>query len=340
MICYLHIGTEKTGTTSIQEFLFRNKKKLTELNVLYPSAWGDRNHLKFSSFFDTPPWKVYRKFSGDNEVLSRNKTVSEWNENFEKEISHFNPSKVIISNEHLHTHINKKRQLEDMREYLSRFFEEVVIVLYVRRQDKMALSRFSTSIKAGAFNRAAFQSPNNWVYDYLQSFKLWSNVFGLNNVKLRVFEKRKMYKESLIDDFMSVLNVGNDGFTFPEKKYNESLSAKALSVLEFLNSDGFFIRNNISGKSKKMVIDQISHMYSGEIYKPSKSKAENFYYNFKRDNDKLFNSSGIELNGFEEDFSSYPDSDVDVLNENREWVSKNKEKIFQSLINAGVVDGY
>ena len=47
---FLHIGNHKTGTTSIQNFLFDNRLKIIkEYKIFYPSAgiyFKDKNHLK------------------------------------------------------------------------------------------------------------------------------------------------------------------------------------------------------------------------------------------------------------------------------------------------------
>ena len=44
MELYLHIGTEKTGTTTIQSFLAANRDLLKRNRILYPRAPGEQNH--------------------------------------------------------------------------------------------------------------------------------------------------------------------------------------------------------------------------------------------------------------------------------------------------------
>jgi hypothetical protein len=46
---YLHIGTEKTGTTSIQAFLDRNRSRLRSQGVLYPELPGSNNQIALSA---------------------------------------------------------------------------------------------------------------------------------------------------------------------------------------------------------------------------------------------------------------------------------------------------
>lgn len=44
MTAYVHIGTEKTGTTSIQEFLYINKSIIQKQNYFFAQSIGIKNH--------------------------------------------------------------------------------------------------------------------------------------------------------------------------------------------------------------------------------------------------------------------------------------------------------
>ena len=46
----LHIGSGKTGTTSIQRFLAQNRARLAELGLLYPQTPGRSRHYRLSLF--------------------------------------------------------------------------------------------------------------------------------------------------------------------------------------------------------------------------------------------------------------------------------------------------
>ncbi len=45
MELYLHIGTEKTGTTSVQKFFRANREVLAQNGIIYPLAPGKQNHM-------------------------------------------------------------------------------------------------------------------------------------------------------------------------------------------------------------------------------------------------------------------------------------------------------
>lgn len=49
----LHIGTEKTGTTSIQNTLKANYDNLNQLGILYPKCFKLSNHVEMAVCFQT-----------------------------------------------------------------------------------------------------------------------------------------------------------------------------------------------------------------------------------------------------------------------------------------------
>ena len=42
---FLHIGLQKTGTTSLQQFLYDNNDKLKQKGFYYPNSLGHVNHI-------------------------------------------------------------------------------------------------------------------------------------------------------------------------------------------------------------------------------------------------------------------------------------------------------
>src|SRR5215469_5693606 len=48
--CWLHIGTQKTGTTSLQHYLSANRERLLERGFLYPSSTGRINHVGITAY--------------------------------------------------------------------------------------------------------------------------------------------------------------------------------------------------------------------------------------------------------------------------------------------------
>jgi len=48
MKCFVHIGTEKTGSTTIQEFLHLNRCLLMQFECLFTKSAGIRNNIKLA----------------------------------------------------------------------------------------------------------------------------------------------------------------------------------------------------------------------------------------------------------------------------------------------------
>ncbi len=72
MHCYLHIGTEKTGTTLIQDFLCLNADKLASLDLAYLKSAGYPNNkwlvLAALDVDRRDRWTEDRKVNTDQEM--------------------------------------------------------------------------------------------------------------------------------------------------------------------------------------------------------------------------------------------------------------------------------
>jgi hypothetical protein len=55
----------------------------------------------------------------------------------------------LISSEHFHSRLQKAGEVMALHTFLSPLFDEIKVFCYLRRQDQMAVSRYSQSLKAG-----------------------------------------------------------------------------------------------------------------------------------------------------------------------------------------------
>ncbi len=70
MQIFLHLGAAKTGTTSVQYFLKKNRNKLLTQNILYPTSMGEDNHLELYKAFHNI--RAEKRFAFDNSFCSEN----------------------------------------------------------------------------------------------------------------------------------------------------------------------------------------------------------------------------------------------------------------------------
>ena len=151
MDLYLHIGTEKTGTSSVQNFFAANRELLARKGVLYPESPGARNHIGLAAAAqDLSGMGPLRKLLGLKDraevELYRRKLAA----GLEAEYRSRAFKTVVMSGEHCSSRLVDDEEVQWLKDMLSPHFEKIKIVIYLRRQDDYLLSIYSTSVKSGA----------------------------------------------------------------------------------------------------------------------------------------------------------------------------------------------
>ena len=236
---HLHIGTHKTGTTSLQKFLDSNQKILKKFGILYPkTGWYHYSqHLLAFQLKGTTPNGV--------------DTISDdiWMD-LNKEISKSKLKNIVISSEIFAT-LNKE-QIDQLKKELSDY--NVKIYLYLRRQDELFESIYNQQVKEWRNPRketiSYFMNKKNKLYGQFNYFQLvynWSMVFGKENISIRAYHKE--YVTDTVSDFINLLDLDDSmKKAFKSiKNENYSVSAKALEMIrlaKFVETD-IIIREKI-----------------------------------------------------------------------------------------------
>ena len=242
MSVVLHIGLQKTGTSSIQNFLQSNIAVLNENGFDYPHITqfsavqfkGPSSHnclapalgLKQSGFpaVDEDELQSLREF-----LLSTDKTV-------------------IISSEEI-------SRIMDLTT-LMKFFEgmDVKVFVYLRHQANWAESMYNQRNKLLFFKQDErlfeegtlseedlFRFLRQEHYTPLMNFEAlldrWSEAFGQENLIVRIFDRKKMYKNDLLADFCQAIGIDFlEECTIP-KSVNENLANSWISYFVKLSQD-------------------------------------------------------------------------------------------------------
>lgn len=310
---FLHIGTPKTGTTTLQSFLNYNRGRLKEKGIFVPELLGKQSHILLTAYaqnddiFNTRHRRV-ANINNHEQLYQFRKKLSR---DFSRAIKNISDSDVtVISSESLSNKLTDEVSVSRVKKFLNNWFDEITIVLYLRRQDKRAVSDFDQSIKACAPRKNFFFKIDSseklpWSYNYLGIYKLWKTVFPEANFIVRVFERSRLIDEDIVSDFFNIIG-SQDVLKFDRVKMkNVSLSASA--QVFFIELHNFLKSNNIemSKSNQKLIVNALNDISSDPPLKPIRSSAEKFYKFFKKDNDELFSIVGME--GFSEDFSIYPE---------------------------------
>ena len=238
MHCFLHIGVEKTGTTSIQKFLYLNRALLNQNGYQLTDSLSKPNNTGITvlslSSLKNEEIKYFSVVSSEQK-FNKKKQFLKWR--IKEEVKKAKPgSKFIFSNEHMHSLLSSREEIDFLKRFLESIgFTDFTVLVFVRPIIEMVRSRRSTAFKNANINihpRLQDASKENFPYlfNLKESFNKWISVFGKKNIKVMRFDSRDkdlLYKKFLdgIDfDFKDI------NFAIPEIS-NKSLSYEAMLSL-------------------------------------------------------------------------------------------------------------
>ena len=206
---YIHIGTHKTGTSAIQDFLSLNRKVLEKKGFL---------------FLQKSRRDYFEVVNGDNVVTpSKVKNFSEL-----AKICHNKQKHVILSSESF----VKIKDVSVIGAALQN--SRVKIICYLRRQDDLKQSIYNQSVKVGFSEEIT--AYDKYPLDYYSLLENWSAAFGRDNVIVRVYGKERLKNGNSIDDFMDIFNLKLTGeYHLPKANANPRLCPEALEYVKLLN---------------------------------------------------------------------------------------------------------
>ncbi|EAI8452409.1 hypothetical protein CLQ32_09010, partial [Campylobacter coli] len=122
-------------------------------------------------------------------------------------------------------------------------FNKIILILYLRNTSDLLVSLSTQLIKTNYNSIPCFINP--WEYDRQYIFnnqwicQRYSEIFGKENLIVRLFDKNEFYQGDLLKDFIHTIGLKWDGrFVIPSKQ-NESLDLIGIEFCKALN-----IKNN------------------------------------------------------------------------------------------------
>lgn len=239
----LHIGTEKTGTTFIQQFLSRNRRALAEQGIHTPQSLdnGGGAHswmpilcykenrvddLVREQRFSSTAYRFFRILQKKRELCAEVQAISG-----------MSPTWVITS-EHLQSRLRDEEELLRLRNIVDEVFGRVEILLYIRRPVLTAISLWSTVVKNGAVHHelpAPKISYFSNICSHRATIERWRQCFGDARLSVRLFDPACFVGGSLVEDFCHAVGiVGRESLECPAPA-NEALSFKGIQYLSYLN---------------------------------------------------------------------------------------------------------
>lgn len=310
---FLHIGLHKTGSSSIQETLFRNQDLLKEQGYHY-----------FAEEIDGSECALPQQWVRLNASNPEFPTFQEI-DRFRSLITSVDSEKVIVSIEALSWFIS-----EESLSLLSEVFKNfaVNVIIYLRRQDQQFVSyiqeasknRFKPSaVYYGNTTQALPQLSRFGYLDYNTRVRRLIKFFGRDNVSVRLFQKGSLINDDVVDDFCNFVGIKvaskyrvNESVGFERQKVGQLIN---LSEIPNNSPYEMFLRNATDNTGKML---------------PARNDAISFYSQFKQSNLQLANFLGLSAEGdiFSNDFDSYPEKP------NSYWSEESANKAIVRILNA------
>jgi hypothetical protein len=237
----LHIGTEKTGTTSIQSFLEQNRNLLLSNKIYIPDFLGKSNHRHTAHIAqEDNRCDAFARILG---IAKNSDTLSEFKKRkileLSKKAEEYSDYRWIISSEHLQSRLTSHKEIFRLKEILDRSFSSITILIYLRDPIQTAISAWSTSIKVGGTasrlgDPGKFQDNN---CNHKAILTRWLKIFNKSQFKVRIFDAKSFHEGNLLRDFCLCSSIKwDDKFAIPDRQ-NEILPFQALKLLARINSN-------------------------------------------------------------------------------------------------------
>ncbi len=234
---YLHIGTEKTGSTSIQFACAMNHERLRKAGFLYPRVPGERNHVRLTLYaIDHGRSADLRPRAGLGLDRDYERFKHEFQHSLLQEISQSSCSAVVLSNEHLSSRLHRIEEINRLAEIVREITDDMKIIVYLRPQHELAASAYSTSVKSGSTEELELPIDDKQPYfNYALMLDPWASVFGEGNISVRIYNRLQMPTGDVVKDFLSAIGFEIPAdFEYPPDR-NPALDEKTIRFLLWFN---------------------------------------------------------------------------------------------------------
>jgi hypothetical protein len=283
---FLHIGSHKTGTTSIQNFLADNRELLAKRGY---GVLGKSN-----SEDETSPamGRIGRRKSGLAAILAGQ------------------TADIVIGSSEGFSYLNDAKEIGEFADLLRPHFSTIKIITYLRRQDQLAVShhqeganpQHKPAVRLHGYSPTALPTRSDLQHrylDYATRIGLWADIFGDDAMIVRVYDRKVLKSGDSVADFLEVVGLGDlDISTRAEK--NVSMGFFQSKVGHILNE---IIENQ---HVKASVMSRLPR--EGKLL-PRRDDAMRFVAAYHDSNRRLNERFKINTqpNLFSDDFSSYPE---------------------------------
>lgn len=264
-VCYLHIGTRKTSTTSIQSAFAEHRAALEEIGVCYPRGLSaNQRELAFAAGA-AEKMVEYRPIlgSGFEECVHTSRAMVI--DVLDKWLARPDLPAIVFSAEDLskleRSHIYELKALFDARDV------EVKVLCYLRRQYDYVASNVSTIARNGGVLSHlldAFSESEVEYYrlNYRALLEDWAAVFGWDSLAVGLYEESGSDQLGIVARVMEQVGLAREPSLVGDRRENAALNPEAIAFLLSLNKVGFGLDPTDGKSAVRWKVEQLADAVS------------------------------------------------------------------------------
>lgn len=197
---YLHIGSDKTGSTAIQHTLHNSRQKLSELSYIYADGL---HHYLLAAYFSQQPLELdYYRVRVESFDLEKVKSeATQYISALSQRIESGTEKYLILSYEGF-TGLTET-EFRELKAYLNRYSDDIEVVYYLRPPLSYAPSAVSERVKFGV---PSWEIHPPVTY-YRPRLTILANVFGKTKLNLRNFNRKALVNSDVVADFITQVGL-------------------------------------------------------------------------------------------------------------------------------------
>ncbi len=290
----LHIGTHKTGTTSIQRFADRNRDALGERGLYYPSyrAIGVSGHYAHLDVAKTIIGTRTRLGAEGLEKFCTHicSTLSQHQVTLVSAEPFWRGGLESAGNEEKPYWEARHAFIERVASYFPPHSTEILIVC--RGQADLVESLFQEEVKVNRWRRGMkhFAAAKKPLFDYRAQAEAWARRF--QTVRVLNYEALKT-GDALVENFFKSIGVDIAGLQ-PAARYNKSIQPDFVSALRMLNRSSLDNERYLSAARALLTLQddpEVQRWAQRSLWRSWEAR-DAFDQAYHQDNDKMLERFG------------------------------------------------
>ncbi|MBU2958916.1 hypothetical protein Q4511_13760 [Paracoccus sp. 1_MG-2023] len=241
----IHIGQAKTGTTTLQKFLLKNRENLKSQGVFYPKPNFGNNHGELTIPFSKTVQRSMVRFIGSDYEVARRNSVELWKKTLNDPA--LNDCKTLLLSSEFFFSAPGLKRIPEFIENISNFKFEIELIAYIRTPSEHFVSMAQQHLKASD----KICRPPKLKLERLQSLSSTATL------KIRKFSKESLVDGDILSDFCLYNGIDKSKFKKLPHESNRSICAEGMILLQEYRRKYHPGKNNIFTNDTKDFVEKI-----------------------------------------------------------------------------------